>query len=149
MKLVIFLLFFSFSLFAQDQPSFLSIGIEVAPILHTKEVNNLQELSFSPNLTIKYGSEQFKLTASLGVISRFGFTSSNKWTYASGYYMVNTISNTQLEHGAEIELGFNHTFGECKNIKLNIGSSIGLLNQGRASKLTLRPLVIGFTYRVI
>ena len=126
----------------------LALGVEIAPLLHTKSVTNLQDGSLSPNLLIGYGGESLKLIASIGTLSRFGFSSSDKWTYASAYYTFNTKNSEVIEHGAEMELGFNYRFGECKDIKFHIGSSIGLLMQGRKSKLTLRPLVIGFTYNI-
>lgn len=149
MKFVILFLFLSFTLIGQDNNFRLSVGVEVAPILHTKEVRNLQSNSLNPNLLILVGGDNLKLIASIGNVSRFGFLSTSKWTYANAYYTVNTESDheNRIEHGAEIELGFNHNIR--KRIRFHIGASIGLLHKGRESKLTLRPLVIGFTYKVI
>ena len=149
MKLIIVFLLLSFTLIGQDNAFRLSAGLEIAPILHTKEVRNLQSNSLAPNLLISIGSENLKLIGSLGNICRFGFLSTSKWVYVNGYYTINTEeqAENQVEHGAEIELGFNYNIE--KRIRLHIGTSIGLLHHGNDSKLIFRPLVIGFTYRVI
>jgi hypothetical protein len=147
MKLIIFFLLLSFSLIGQDNAIRLTVGIEVAPMLHTKTINNLEQGSLTPNFLMTIGSDQLKIISSIGVISRFGFLSIDKWMYAAGYYTVNTGNFEKIEQGAEIELGFNCNIK--KDIRFHVGSSIGLLAQGRECKLTFRPLVIGFTYKLI
>lgn len=146
----LFLLFTLFPLlsFAQTVNNF-DLGLEVAPMLHTKDIRNLQQGSIVPNLVIAYGSKSFKGVASLGNISRFGFVSSDKWTYANGYYTVNTIGGSRVEHGVELELGFNKRFGKHEEYRFYTGASIGLLNVLKTTKLTLRPLVLGFSYSFV
>lgn len=146
MKLIILILFLSTSLIAQNS---LSVGVEVAPMLHTQEVENLQTNSFSPNFVLSYGNKQLSGILSIGVLSRIGFVSSNEWVYARGSYTVNTLKIGKVEHGAEIELGFNCIFPKDSNFRINIGSSVGLLTKDKGTKLTFRPLVIGFSYKIL
>jgi hypothetical protein len=146
MKSIILILFLSTSLIAQNS---LSIGIEVAPMFHTQEVENLQTNSFSPNFVLSYGSKQLSVILSIGVLSRVGFISSNEWVYARGTYTVNTLKIGRIEHGAEIEVGFNYVPPKQPNIRINIGSSIGLLTKNKGTKLTFRPLVVGFLYKIL
>jgi hypothetical protein len=146
----LFLLFTLFPLlsFAQTVNNF-DLGLEVAPMLNTKDIRNLQQGSIVPNLTIAYGSKSLKAVVSLGNISRFGFVASNKWTYANGYYTVNTIGGSRVEHGAEIELGFNKRFGKNEEYRFYTGAAIGLLNTGKFTKTSLRPFVFGFVYSFV
>lgn len=146
MKTTILILFLSTALHAQD---FLSIGVEIAPMLHNVELENLQKNSFGPNLVVTYGSNTLSAFASFGTLSSFGFHACDRWTYARGMYTINTLKEVQTEHGAEIELGFNHAFNKMPNLKINIGAKIGMLNRGKDSKLTLRPLVIGLSYKIL
>lgn len=145
MRFILLIILFPVFIFAQNQNSF-SVGVEVAPLLNTKEVRNLQQGSINPNITFSYGSQSLKAVASLGVISRFGFMALNKWTYANGYYTVNTIGGATVEHGAEIEVGFNRSFGAQKEFRFYSGASIGLLNTNKKTKFVLRPFVLGLCY---
>lgn len=146
MKLITIFLLLSTTIFAQNTINSFSAGVEVAPMLHTTEARNLQDGTMYPNFVMTYGNRGLKAVASLGAVSRFGFKASNEWVYSAAYYTVNSSPLEKVEHGAEIELGFNHNISE--NLELSLGASIGLMNQGRGTKLTLRPLVIGLSVKI-
>ncbi len=141
MKTIILLLF---PIFCLSQNS-LSVGAVVSPMLHTQEVRNLQDFSMTPNLILSYGGKDLQLLVSLGAISKFGTLVTTKHLYCGMYYVVNTIT-PKVEHGAEIEIGYNKNFGN--NMRFFAGVSVGMLVKNEQAKVNIRPFTIGFTFKI-
>lgn len=118
----------------------IGIGASFSPMLHTQETRNLQQFSMTPNLIFTIGSKELHVLASFGVISKIGTLATTKYLYGGIYYVINTIT-AKVEHGAEIEIGYNNQITE--NIRFFAGVSIGMLVSNEQPKINLRPFNIG------
>lgn len=131
-------------IFAISQNIEFSAGASLSPMLHTQETRNLQQFSMTPNLIFTIGSKELHVLASFGVISKIGTLATTKYLYGGIYYVINTIT-AKVEHGAEIEIGYNNQITE--NIRFFAGVSIGMLVSNEQPKINLRPFNVGVCFR--
>jgi len=96
---------------------------------------------------LSVGNKDLQLLISFGAISKIGTLAVSKYCYGGMYYVVNTVT-PKVEHGAEIEFGYNKSFGIDNKMRFFAGVSIGMLVVDEQIKLNLRPLNIGFTYKI-
>lgn len=120
-------------------------GVCFSPMLHTKDVRNLESYSTTPNFCISVFGKDLGFFISLGAISKAGTLVIDKRLYGGIYYVINTISE-KVEHGAEIEIGYNLI--NKSNLRLFVGSSVGMLTHGNDAKIFLRPFNIGITFNI-
>lgn len=129
---------------------YLFIGASIEPAFSVQRVRNLEDYSTLPNLNISYGNKKLNAYLSVGVVSKLGFLSIHKWTYASASYTVNSMTMGFVEHGPEISTGFNFIFGKDKRFRFFSGSSISMVIYAPiALKVVLRPVVVGLSFNLL
>ena len=134
-----------------EQPKvFVNIGLSLQPAFSTQYERNLEMYSAFPNLNLSVGNNEAMAFLSVGAVTKLGFGTAQKYVYAIGSYTVNSTTLAYIEHGPEIEMGFNHRFGENNRFRFWVGSSIAMIiYDSRNLKITLRPVIIGLSIDLV
>ena len=139
--------------FSQDKTEsnlFANIGISLQPAFSTQNVRNLEMYSALPSLNLSVGNDKAMGFLSVGAVTKLGIGTAQKYVYAIGSYTVNSTTLDYIEHGPEIEMGFNYRFGKNKQYRFWFGSSISMtLYSPRQLKIVLRPVIIGLSFNLL
>jgi len=129
---------------------FVNVGFSLQPAFSTQHVRNLEDFSALSNINLTVGNSKAAAFLSVGSVTKLGFGSIQKYTYTIGSYTVNSTTTDFIEHGPEIETGFNCHFGKNKRFRFWCGTSIAFnfINADNL-KLVLRPVILGLSFNLL
>jgi hypothetical protein len=147
MKVIIILMMLPFLALSQSNEIGFNVGTSISPIISIQKTKEVQELAFMPNVNLSFGSDAFRVVASLGVVSRLLVVTGGRYTYASSGYFINTITN---EQGAEIGAGARCSFGKNKAITVYCGASVGMVASKKGDPIiNICPVNIGVFVNIL
>lgn len=146
MRLLFFILLFTTTLSAQKQRVYFKIGANYSPTIRVLENGqlSLNKLTYSPQLELSVGANDFECFARLGNVTSVGFRTGNGFLMAGLSYTYDPFKSNSYRHTVYLEMYYYKKV--LRNAYLMIYTRHGVTLKD--SKYLFSPINVGLTFRL-